>query len=587
MAVPIFHSLLTHLILICLLITMPLYSGKLDALSLQSLPVFLEDSGGHPEILYVRSSPDQIFSEADDPDIVEERDQQEQFAATDAVPDVRKAAAVFEDKDLSLEEIFDPVSASEELEQEQKELSPPAPQMTDGQIKLLSGDIGGTRKDKKPELEMAVAAAPPKQIAKLDASESESIKPIKLNTPAVERKTEEEVSSKEIVPVEKKTDVDRTLQHESIALKKSEKPGPIPLPEEEKAKEIAGPDMTASAAKESPHGIRRANDDVVATKPESEPESQSAVSNPSGDETKKGPASDEKAGQKSRSETEVESAGLTKKNEAGRLLPGSAQSNGAKGGQSKPSEGWGKEISVSKPAVSQAPTKGTSINNGGDNAKKEAGGLSVPEKASGSLAGKSAASDEQPKIAQAAIPVLHKSIPVNDEKMGLGLPRPEPPVLADIKIEISLVGKEDKLISMYLLKKGYPVHERKPQKNRKEDINYPVQRQSEQSDPSGVKHIISVTKAEKGTFTFVIDNKGRESCSARVVFHIYEGRKEGRIKEYKTVEMHPDEITRFRFILPDAIFWDDNDRFSGEIESSNTRTKFNYESGLVWTEEKE
>jgi len=36
--------------------------------------------------------------------------------------------------------------------------------------------------------------------------------------------------------------------------------------------------------------------------------------------------------------------------------------------------------------------------------------------------------------------------------------------------------------------------------------------------------------------------------------------------------------------MPDAILWDDESAFSGSMEDSNSVTKFNSETGLVWKE---
>ncbi len=36
--------------------------------------------------------------------------------------------------------------------------------------------------------------------------------------------------------------------------------------------------------------------------------------------------------------------------------------------------------------------------------------------------------------------------------------------------------------------------------------------------------------------------------------------------------------------MPEAVFWDDGDYFTGEIEGPDSVTKFNDETGLVWKE---
>jgi hypothetical protein len=59
------------------------------------------------------------------------------------------------------------------------------------------------------------------------------------------------------------------------------------------------------------------------------------------------------------------------------------------------------------------------------------------------------------------------------------------------------------------------------------------------------------------------------------------------MKEYKSFPLPPSTVTKFRFLMPEALFWDDTDRFSGSIEDSRSVTKFRYETGLTWKEEKE
>jgi hypothetical protein len=74
------------------------------------------------------------------------------------------------------------------------------------------------------------------------------------------------------------------------------------------------------------------------------------------------------------------------------------------------------------------------------------------------------------------------------------------------------------------------------------------------------------------------------------VFRLFEGKSGERIKEFKAIELFPNAIIKFKFILPEAIFWDDEHYFTGTIESlesSNTLTKFSEKTGLIWKEEKD
>lgn len=59
-----------------------------------------------------------------------------------------------------------------------------------------------------------------------------------------------------------------------------------------------------------------------------------------------------------------------------------------------------------------------------------------------------------------------------------------------------------------------------------------------------------------------------------------------RTKKYDAVKVAADGATKFKFLFPDMIFWDDEDAFTGSIEDSDSLTKFNPERGLLWKEEK-
>ena len=103
----------------------------------------------------------------------------------------------------------------------------------------------------------------------------------------------------------------------------------------------------------------------------------------------------------------------------------------------------------------------------------------------------------------------------------------------------------------------------------------------------GTRRVISVNKAERGLYTFVLENDSGETLSPDIVFHIFEGKPGERIRKIKNVELSPHAVLKFKFILPDAVFWDDESYFTGTIENSDTTTKFNDKTGLIWKEEKD
>ncbi|SPQ00494.1 hypothetical protein NBG4_250026 [Candidatus Sulfobium mesophilum] len=175
---------------------------------------------------------------------------------------------------------------------------------------------------------------------------------------------------------------------------------------------------------------------------------------------------------------------------------------------------------------------------------------------------------------------------IKDEKFGFGFPKVEVPQSEDVKVEVNLDGRETQSVFIHLAKKPYPSPGQRVYKSKQGDVKCAAETKEEDLGASGIRHIFSIVKADHGIYTFTIDNKGNEIHVATIAFRLYEGQERERIKEYKNVQIQPGAVLRFKFIVPDAIFWDDKDRFSGEIESSKSMTKFNG-SGLIWIEDKD
>ena len=154
----------------------------------------------------------------------------------------------------------------------------------------------------------------------------------------------------------------------------------------------------------------------------------------------------------------------------------------------------------------------------------------------------------------------------------------------DIRIEISMNDPGTTEVSFQLMKKAHPLDEKGGSLKEEEiklvedtSIDYTLK----------YKRIFSTEKAEKGIYIFVMKNNGPEGYEAELSFHIFEGKSGERKKEYKTVELPPNTTLKYKFIIPEAVFWDDKGYFTGTIESSNTMTQFNEKTGLIWREEKD
>jgi hypothetical protein len=168
-------------------------------------------------------------------------------------------------------------------------------------------------------------------------------------------------------------------------------------------------------------------------------------------------------------------------------------------------------------------------------------------------------------------------------KPPVGISMPVALFLKDIKIEVSGAGEISGL-SVRLLKRPYPA-DSMVNRAEKQEIGLTEEKEG---DPNGAgSRTFSVSRAEKGIYTFLITNKAEKACDVDVVFRFYDGEPGARIKGYSAVRLLTGKIAKFMFVMPDMIFWDDEDRFSGVIEDSTSVTKFIYDSGLVWKEDKD
>ena len=97
------------------------------------------------------------------------------------------------------------------------------------------------------------------------------------------------------------------------------------------------------------------------------------------------------------------------------------------------------------------------------------------------------------------------------------------------------------------------------------------------------KSVFEFEMADKAVYTFTVENKGAASRVFSVEFRL----RGGRLKFYREVSLGVEEAKSFRFLMPEAVFWDDEERFSGSVEGADFVTKFDDASGLVWKEEKQ
>ncbi|MEE9615055.1 MAG: hypothetical protein V3W31_08955 [Thermodesulfobacteriota bacterium] len=152
---------------------------------------------------------------------------------------------------------------------------------------------------------------------------------------------------------------------------------------------------------------------------------------------------------------------------------------------------------------------------------------------------------------------------------------------SDIKITVTLQTPATADISYRLLKKPHPMARGKGGGKRKKEVLL------EESGGGRDRRIFSFAIADKAGYNFVVENSGQEALSIGLTFLLYEGKTKEKTRKIEAVEVGPGEAVEFKFILPEAVFWDDDDYFSGLVEGPRSVTKFNEDTGLVWEEEKD
>lgn len=172
------------------------------------------------------------------------------------------------------------------------------------------------------------------------------------------------------------------------------------------------------------------------------------------------------------------------------------------------------------------------------------------------------------------------------KKPAMGIPVSEALLLKDIKIEI-FSDADMQGILFHLMRKAHPAVIDKDGGEKQKEVD--LLEETGKVNISGrirERRAFLVAKAEKGVYTFVMENNGAKTYGGDVIFRLLEGRRGEKVKEYAAVKLAHGSNVKFKFLIPDTVFWDDEDRFSGSIEDSSSITKFNYDSGLVWREEK-
>ncbi len=163
---------------------------------------------------------------------------------------------------------------------------------------------------------------------------------------------------------------------------------------------------------------------------------------------------------------------------------------------------------------------------------------------------------------------------------------PEEFLAQDIYIEVYGEEKNLSAISMVLARRAHPADRKKHSKDDERKIEEAETAAGKGGPGASASKVLTLRKAEKGVYIFSLANDG-DAHPVTVVFRLYARTPKERIKEYKSLSLTAAAAAKFKFLMPEAVFWDDTDRFSGSFEDSHSVTKFRYDTDLLWKEEKE
>ncbi|GFE58400.1 hypothetical protein [Geobacter sp. AOG1] len=199
------------------------------------------------------------------------------------------------------------------------------------------------------------------------------------------------------------------------------------------------------------------------------------------------------------------------------------------------------------------------------------GAVTAPQQASGSPVERS---QDAPVTPTATASVEKKPTSPKPEKKGIIIPA----VHGDLKLVVS--GKSPLKIATTF--RAY----QKSRRNRPQTLNEARQEKNitplivTQADDT--KEAI-IEKAQEGIYTFIAEPAEGTTPRSGFTLKIFESTNKARTRSIgdKTVS---GKTVVTKVLMPDGILWDDESAFTGSIEDSNSITKFNAETGLIWKE---
>lgn len=159
--------------------------------------------------------------------------------------------------------------------------------------------------------------------------------------------------------------------------------------------------------------------------------------------------------------------------------------------------------------------------------------------------------------------------PKNEQK-GLALP----PVTGDIKLIIT--SEDDLIVKVLFISHPKARHDKPLSKKEARELQKltPIVVRSEKNTLEAV-----IERSREGIYIFQLEQKGSKPANGKYSLKLYDS------KSRSITSREISGLTEIaRLLMPEGILWEDDSAFSGNIEDSESVTKFNSDTGLMWKE---
>lgn len=158
------------------------------------------------------------------------------------------------------------------------------------------------------------------------------------------------------------------------------------------------------------------------------------------------------------------------------------------------------------------------------------------------------------------------------------------PIAGDLKLEISATPEVLKGVKITVLFREYPKnrHNRPQTKNEFGRVNVLVPKLARPGE-NILQAVIEI--AGEGIYEFRAELGGKRPVEAGLAVKFFENSAQARVKTIADRKVL-DNGSVAKILMPECILWDDDAYFSGNMEDSDSVTKFNSETGVVWKEYK-